>query len=236
MLDDILAGLLIVAVPAWAMWRSLRAGGATTNRMRRYLVSGLLIAALLGLLCVDWLYARRTPSSLGLDMPLSRGGEVGLFIAGALFLFAAAAGVIHNLKGPATGNRKQGRRIEGDDILPRDRRELAAFLGLSLLLGGGWELLYRGFLLWFLVPLTGAVGAVFVAAVAYGAAHGYRGRRQFIGSIVSAFLFTIAFVLSGSLWWLMIVHTAAAVAGGLSSYRIASRTKAGLSPSLPISS
>lgn len=231
MLDGILAGLLIVVVPAWAMWRSLRARGATTNRMRRYLVSGLLIAALLGLLCFDWIYAQRPPASLGLDIPLSSGGEIGLLIAGALFLVAAVAGGIKSLKGKTAADRKQ-QRNDGNDILQRDRRELTSFLCLSLLLGGGWELLYRGFLVWFLVPLTGTVGAVCVAALAYGAAHGYQGRKQFIGSIVSAFIFTIAFVLSGSLWWLMIVHTAAAVAGGLSSYRMAARTKTGREPCL----
>lgn len=59
-------------------------------------------------------------------------------------------------------------------------------------IGIGWELLYRGFLLLALAPWLGTWGAVVLAAVAYGAAQGYKSPGQ----------------LTGSLWWLMLLHVA----------------------------
>jgi membrane protease YdiL (CAAX protease family) len=76
------------------------------------------------------------------------------------------------------------------------------------------QLLYRGFLMLVLTP-----GAVILAALAYGAGHGYKSRGQFAGSIVSAFLFTIGYVLTGSLWWLMLLHMGLPLFGLISSSR-----------------
>jgi membrane protease YdiL (CAAX protease family) len=72
----------------------------------------------------------------------------------------------------------------------------------------GWEILYRGFLLWFLSPYIGIAGAICLASFAYGLARGYQGRRQLVGSIASAFAFTVAFAITRSLWWLMLLHAA----------------------------
>jgi membrane protease YdiL (CAAX protease family) len=81
--------------------------------------------------------------------------------------------------------------------------------------GVAWEVLFRGYLLWALTPRVGIVGAVFVASVAYGVAHGYKSPRQFTSSLVSALLFTIAYALTHSLWWLMLIHGGLPVMVGL---------------------
>ena len=46
---------------------------------------------------------------------------------------------------------------------------------------------------------------------AYGAAHGYKNPRQFAGSIAASFAFAIGYALTGSLWWLIVLHAAAPV-------------------------
>lgn len=69
----------------------------------------------------------------------------------------------------------------------------------------GWEILYRGFIL-LLTPNTGLPIAITISALAYGIAHGYRSPKQLIASIVSAFAFTIAYALTHSLWWLIVIH------------------------------
>ena len=72
------------------------------------------------------------------------------------------------------------------------------------------------------------MAAVCIAALTYGAAHGYKNRTQFVASVISAFVFTIAFVLTGSLWWLMLIHTAIGIAGGIGSYKRAIKGDANL--------
>lgn len=222
MIEYALAVVLIGAMPARALFKTLRGANtkAQADRLRRYFISSAIIAGLLVLLAYCWLHAARSSALLGLDVPVSWRGLVGLAVAGALFTALAITDVVMKRKGGESRNEKARRKLAGNDLLPRNRQELVAFLGFALLAGCGWELLYRGFLIWFLVPRIGTVGAICVAALAYGAAHGYKTREQFLGSMASAFAFTIAFVLTASLWWLMVVHTVAGVAGGYSSYKL----------------
>jgi hypothetical protein len=49
--------------------------------------------------------------------------------------------------------------------------------------------------------------------------HGYQGVGKMAASIVSALLFTLAYVLTGSLWWLMLLHVLLPLYMGLSGYR-----------------
>lgn len=223
MIETILAVLLIVILPARALYRSLRGGKAPVSRPRRYLVSCAIIVGLLVLLGYAWWHAARAPALLGLGLPLSEGGMIGLAIAVAFFLVLAVVEAVMQHKGRAANEAKARKKLAGNAMLPRNRRELMLFLGFALLAGCGWELLYRGFLMWFLIPHVGAIGAVCIAALAYGVSHGYKNRMQFLGSVAAAFAFTLAFVLTGSLWWLMLIHTVAAVVGGFGSYRLASR-------------
>lgn len=98
-------------------------------------------------------------------------------------------------------------------MLPQDSKEKTWFVIFSVVIGFAWELLYRGYLLWILTPQVGVVIAVSIAAISYGLAHGYQNKKQIIGSIIAAFVFTIAFALTNSLWWLILIHSALPLMG-----------------------
>lgn len=230
MIEYILAILLIGVMPARALYKSLRGKRDKANRPKTYIQSSAIIVGLLVVLCYAWLRASRAPALLGLDIPLSERGMIGLAIALALFVALAIVEVVTKHKRQGRTDEKAKEKLKNNELLPRTRRELTLFLGFALLAGCGWELLYRGFLIWFLVPHVGTMGAVCIAALAYGTAHGYKSRAQFLGSVVSAFAFTIAFVLTGSLWWLMLIHTVAGVAGGFGSYKLASKHDGNMLP------
>lgn len=223
MIDYVLLVLLVGVMPARALYKSLRGARPEGNRSKTYLSSGAIILGLLVVLCYAWLHANRAPALLGLETPVSERSIIGLGIAVVLFIVLAIVEVVAKHKRAGRNNAKARQRLESNELLPRNRHELILFLGFGLLAGCGWELLYRGFLIWFLVPRIGMVGAICLAALTYGVAHGYKTRGQFVGSIISAFAFTIAFVLSGSLWWLMLIHTMAALVGGISSYKLLSK-------------
>lgn len=219
MIDDVLAACLVVAFPVWNMWKSLT-GRRTDpdNRVTFYLRSGVMSVAFLLLLACDWWLTGRSLTILGLDVPVSTEGIIGLIIAIVLIVAQITASWFESRKVRSNPEMAAKVRRASGNILPRNKRELGMWLVLSVLFGCGWELLYRGFLLYFLTPLIGVVGAICLAALAYGAGHGYKTRGQFIGSIAMAFAFTIAYALTRSLWWLMLLHTAFAVVGGCGSY------------------
>jgi hypothetical protein len=96
---------------------------------------------------------------------------------------------------------------DADDPFPQTTVERACYILFAFAAGSGWEILYRGFLLWFLTPLVGIIAAVGVAALAYGVGQGVQDRRMLIASIASALVFTTAFAVTHELWWLMLIHT-----------------------------
>jgi membrane protease YdiL (CAAX protease family) len=199
--DAALLGVLLLLLPGRALWRSFREEAArpepVTAKYRRTL---LLASALVGTLLLTWHESARPWALLGLDPPF---GTAGLIRLGAsVFLLTALAATARRRKAevdPATMRR-------AEEMLPKTRGEVAAFLLVMLVVGAGWELLYRGFAIWALEPGLGTVRAVLVAGGAYAVSHGYRGRTQFIGAVAGALAFTLAYVLTRSLWWLMLLH------------------------------
>lgn len=198
MLDDILAFLLLVVLPARALWRSRTNRRASRPKAGRYLVTIMMVGGLLGVLAADWLTTGRTAAALGLAAPTTMAAMVGLGLAVTLLV---AMGMSMRRK-PAPADVQQA----SSEMLPDTPGEVRLFLLFALAVGFGWEVLYRGFLLAYLQPHVGLVAAVIVAALAYGAAHGFKNVRQFGGSIAVALAFTVGYALTANLWWLILLH------------------------------
>ncbi len=196
MLDFLLAFLLLVAIPARALWR----GHAQEAKSVRYLKAVALIVGLLALLAIDWAKSGRSLLLLGVGAPMT---GVALFaLAVAVLLLAGLALAMRRAAAPSL----EGKRAESG-LLPETAHELHLFLMLTPIVGFGWEVLYRGFLLWYLPPLTGIAAAIAISACAYGTAHGFKSGKQFAASIVIAFVFAGAYALTQNLWPLIVVHT-----------------------------
>ena len=216
-LDITLIALLLAAVPARALLRSLDAETRPKRpRLTRYLATMRDIALLLAALAFLWVNTKRPIAWLGLDIPVGTPGLIGLAIAVALI---AMLGIASARAKP----RPDMARPDAAAMFPETPAEQRTFVALSLFIGIGWELLYRGYLLWALTPLTGEAAAIVLAATAYGVAHGFKSWVQFIGSIAMSLLFTFAYVATGSLWWLMLLHTAMGLVGWLSYRRLQAR-------------
>ena len=208
----ILALLLVVALP-WRALRASRSGKPARSRARRYIETiAEIVALLLGLAVVATLNGAGG-ADFGLAWPPPRAGLVGLLVAA--LLIAGLVGATLFLK-PRRGSAREDEAMRQ---LPQGRDELLAYLAFTPFAGFAWEILYRGFLLWWLTPLVGIAGAVVIASLAYGLAHGWKSRADGLGSLISAFLFTIGFAVTGSLWWLIAIHTALPLVGLLAGRR-----------------
>ena len=229
MFDSALTVCLLVLVPAYGLWRGWAVRGKpATSKTRRYLQAILLATALSALLAIDWARAGRPSAALGLQWPPGVFGWVGLGIAAVFLVVMVVAS--RSTKAQTKGTRAD----EAAALLPETRTELWLFILFSLVIGAAWEVLFRGYLIWVLEPRLTTFGAVTAAAAAYGLAHGYKTPRQFFGSLLAALLFTIAYILTRSLWWLMLIHTGAPLIAALAR-RHNGRTKDGesLSPEAP---
>jgi membrane protease YdiL (CAAX protease family) len=200
LLDNVLTTCLIVLVPAFMLGRSLYGRNRPpASKLGRYASSIAMAFGLLALLAADWRAGSRHLAALGFDFPLSMGGLIGLGLAACLL-----AGFTLSL--PAQMKSTKGKIKEAQALTPTTRSEFIVFSIFCIVAGCAWEVLYRGYLLWALPPKIGLIGGIVVAAAAYGAAHGYKNLRQFAGSLISAFLFVIAYALTKSLWWLILLH------------------------------
>lgn len=187
---------LLVLVPADALWRDLRKS-PPRSRTQRYLITIIKAVVLLAALLLVINANKITAADLGLS--LGSGGRIGLALA---FVVITGLTVTTLLARPNAKNAQS----QSASLMPQGLRELGLFLVLTPLIGFAWELLYRGFLLWWLTPLIGMPFAVVSASLAYGLAHGWKNARASLFSIVSAFLFTIGYAATHSLWWLIIIH------------------------------
>ena len=224
-LDVALTVWLCLIFPALQLYSSLRkpTGRKRTPRAR-VLINVVLLGGPLAVLAAAWWINGRPLSALGLAIPVPFEGQIGLGLAViAIVGFAAASFWFRAPAGSAKAERDR-QRLADSGMLSKTPAEFSAFVLKAFAIGCGLEILFRGYLLWVLVPLIGLSGAVVVAALAYGLGHGVKNRNQAIGSVVSAFVFTIAYALTQSLWWLMLFHTFVALHGGWAGYRLARQT------------
>ena len=206
-------GLLLVVALPWRALSNSRRGKRPRSRTRRYLATiGEIAALLIGLGLIVHLHEVGA-GELGLGWPPPPAGRIGFAVAAVIVV--GLLGAVLFLK-PKRGPVREQKAMAA---LPQSRDETLAFLAFTPFAGFGWEILYRGFLLWWLTPLVGIVVAVGIASIAYGLAHGWKGRTQGLASIVSAFLFTIGYAVTGSLWWLIAIHTALPLVGLLAGRR-----------------
>lgn len=224
MLELPLAIYLLVYLPLQQMWRSLRTRRTARTvrperpRLRLYWSMTAQLAALLAVLAASAWMLERTPAELGLDWPPSVAGKWGIGLACVLVPALHGVATLQERRMDAAARAALQARLEEGVAPPRTAGELAGFLVMCVALGAGWEILYRGFLLMVLAPHIGMPGAVILAALAYGIGHGFSTPGQFAGSIVSAFAFIGAYALSGSLWWLIVIHIGVPAGMGIGAW------------------
>jgi membrane protease YdiL (CAAX protease family) len=210
MLDAVLVTLLVVGMPALALHSSLTsATRQPRTRTQRYTRTIWQAGAILGLLVVNWIASGRSTALLGFDSPLSVAGLIGLCIAAAVLIALVVSTLLSK---QASGSVAPQGAL---DLMPQTRSEVWLFVTFSVVAGVAWETLYRGFLLWALTPHVGSIVAIGIAAIAYGLAHGYTSLGAFAGSLAGALLFTTAYALTQSLWWLIMLHAGLPLIGML---------------------
>jgi membrane protease YdiL (CAAX protease family) len=99
-------------------------------------------------------------------------------------------------------------------LLPRDRRELKYTLALSVMAGVTEEAFFRLYLPLLITILTGQAWIGFAASLAlFGAMHRYQGWAGVLATTALGAVMTGLYLMTGSLWVVMLVHTLVDVNG-----------------------
>lgn len=215
LIHHLVALFLVIGVPLWDRYetRVLKQARHPDVKLRSYQRSVAVLWALTVVLLLSVPFGRlfhpEGAERLAEFLPEPRAalpvaiGMLAGMLAGAVLPIVAARG----------NPEMRGRVLKQFEplafFLPVTRTERRWFALLSVSAGVCEEIVYRGFLIAYLaalLPALGLPGAVVLAAVIFGAAHGYQGPRGVALTGFLALIFTALFYLSGGLWLPILVH------------------------------
>jgi membrane protease YdiL (CAAX protease family) len=207
MLFVLLAVLFPIRAVTFGYRRLDQAAEADVPRVRMWLYRQILALqwSLAALVVLLWAVFRRPWSDIGLK-PTPTWGlaavAIGLLIA-VLFVVLQTRGI----RDPAAAHERVRRRVQHiERMLPHDARELRWFSAVSITAGICEELLYRGYLIWYLQHWLPLALAVAVAAIIFGVGHFYQGPRGvLLTTVVGAFMAGV-YLVTGSLFAPMVLH------------------------------
>lgn len=219
MLLDWLFGLcLFLVVPAYHLRNALRQRAAPASRITRYWSMIGTMAILLLLLLAHFWQRGQGVDTLGLrfDLPSTQRYQLAAAIA-VVALWHLGMHAAMRLIGTDPGGAQAFDKIASNQLMPRTGAEARVYVLFVIVIGLGSDLLYRGFLINTLLPMTGAVVAILLASLVDAMTYGYDKPRDIPGNFALALVLGIAFYLSGSLLWIIVLHLGL----GLSTARIA---------------
>lgn len=227
--EHLLAALVGLALPLAGLIQHLRARGSEPERFEprekiaMYWANGLFLLALGGAAAAAWWRAGRSWAELGLAAPAER-----VALGAGLGLLAVAAHALDSwwkLSSPERLAETRARWRRDSPFLPATAREVR-HTGI-LLLGAsvGEEVVYRGFLIGYLLALLGTspgatAAAVGLPALVFGLVHLWQGAAAVAKIVVFAAWMGAILLLTGSLWIPIAVHFVVDLVGMLLSPRL----------------
>ena len=222
-LDHAVVVLFAVIFPLLAWWRfpairRLLESGQPGVRRRIYVNAMAMQWGLTALALLAWWVQGRSAAELGLSTPTlwTAGGVVvalGLVVALALAQRAAAA--------DEEGRRElQGVMNRAMPFLPQDERDLRVFHGLAVTAGTCEELLFRGYLMWYLAAWMNLPLVVVVSSLIFGAAHIYQGRLHVLQITGVGLVVALLYVGTGALWASIVLHVGIDLCAGRFALRV----------------
>jgi len=235
LVDHVLILLLFVVQPVYGAFESRRIyarvkAGQPLDRIRFYRQTALLEWAFLVGLVVAWFVFGRPIVDLGFAAPGGPG-----FWGGAVLLVLLTGYLLYSWRGAKRASEAD--RINQSEcigkirhFLPHTLRELQNFVGVSITAGIVEEIVYRGFVLWYLAQVMPLWVAVGVSSIAFGLAHSYQGANGALRCGLLGLAFGIFYVITGSIWLPIVAHVLLDVIQGAAIYEILRKHDDNLEP------
>jgi membrane protease YdiL (CAAX protease family) len=222
-LELLLVGFALFVLPSMSLFFGLRSAKerrvGTEKLIGRYMRTALRGVVVAIAVLLAWKLAGRSFEELGLGLP-----PAPLEIAGIAFALATIGVLAWQVSFGFKPSEKDiagwKRQLDALKLAPRNTRELFAFFPVAITAGVWEEIFYRGFLMWFFAPLAGIVGSIAISSVIFGIGHAYQGWKGVLRTTLAGLVFATGYALTGSLWWLMILHAAIDVFAGILAWRV----------------
>jgi membrane protease YdiL (CAAX protease family) len=225
--DHLFALVFVVAYPIAGIFgfrRLLRriAAGQPVDRLHVYRNTMIGHWTLLVMASLLWWTAGRPWSGLGLywsSDPAWAIGVAGAFVVLAILVLLRQLREV-GLTDGLTASRLHDRLGSLEAVVPRTAPELRRFYAVSFTAGVVEEVLWRGYLIWYLSQFWSLGIAALASTLAFGVAHGYQGWRQVPSIIAVGAALAGLYLLTGTLWASIALHIAIDVLQGRLGYEI----------------
>jgi membrane protease YdiL (CAAX protease family) len=225
MVDHVLVAAVTILLPIHDLlfWypRLVRSSpaGPGRARSRAYLESALIEWGLFFAVLGWWMIRGRPLPAVGLGSPSGWGFWVAVVLALGAIGFATWQRLSLTRSRDEEVRRAVLARLESlRPLLPHTRAEMTRFGLVSLTAGVCEELLFRGFVLWYLASLIPPATAMLVGAALFGMAHAYQGTKGVLQTGLMGLGLVAFYAVSGSLWVPMVLHAFVDVNSGLIAY------------------
>lgn len=164
-----------------------------------------------------WLIKHRSLEALGFAITVGPGFWAAAGILAALTI-AFIVQWVRVIKHEAY--RETARKAFGKvgALIPRTRPELTHFAAVSMTAGICEELLFRGYLIWYIGQFLGVWPAAIISSLLFGYGHMYQGIAGVGKTAVAGFVAACLYLLSGSLWVPIVLHAALDLIQGATGY------------------
>ena len=231
--DHLLILALLIGLPAHAAWHVPRlarrvAMDPAHARTNDYLWTIALQWTLTLILLGWWRYVARPLAALGLVAPQgeNRLWTVVVTAAVAAFFASQARTVARSPTAQARVRAQLDAQPSVRVILPATPGEMRMFAALGVTAGICEEILYRGYLLYYLRAGLSATAAVVAAIVIFALAHAYQGRRGILLTGIAGAAAMGMYVSTRSLAASIVMHATVDLANGYLAYRALSAAPA----------
>lgn len=165
-----------------------------------------------------WSNTERPWSWLGIELSFDRWTLVALALT-----IAAIVALLVQVRQIATAERQDLEQIKAQFgkmalIIPQNGNELVRFNLLSITAGIVEEILWRGFLIWYLSQIMPLWTAALLSSIGFGLAHAYQGWVQLPKITLVGAVLAGLYILSGSIWLPMLLHASVDILQGRLAY------------------
>jgi len=204
-----IAAALIVGIlfPGYAILDGVKTRQLLQNdpskKVYIFQVTAIQLIVLMVVSLVPFWIDRLSPTVIGLEFISNPFWIIGLFVISFLGLW------LFNQIGftPESAQKVQQQHSRIQFLLPTTAREYRLMVIVSFIAGICEEILYRGFLLWFLSGHLPLIPSIILANLPFALAHlTTTGVKNTFVAFILALVFTGAFLLTQSLWLCILLH------------------------------
>ena len=180
------------------------------KKISLYYSNGLLMWVASFIIIAVWLYNARSLSDFGFRMPIMTQNEITLTLA---FVILYLGDLFYETISPARKQKTISKLSENTPFLPSNHTELAHFTFAALTAGVCEEIIFRAFLINYLLAFSGHTfvgqcSAIILPALLFSVVHIYQGHKAVLKILLAGVLFGLIYYLSGSLLIVMMLHFA----------------------------